>query len=354
MAVPALQKDEAARLERVQTLLSQCPKMGARPYAADLPTAVRQLVVAEIVDAYRVHCGQAAPKVGSPALHAFKNFYEGPRKVAGANRFYERYTQEWAHLYKLGIEAYLAVPERLADLEATLQNATAPASEAVLSGMMKRVVKLSTSEPVILSQEQRSRLYACGVVPTESTKQQIILGMKWLVEQGYSPVPVALRETPGGAHRYAQKQPPCDDRNNRFRGAYILTGIYPGRTDCTTRHEASHSIYHQIENTSPATMKEIKNLYARAMLADAGLIFNDEYYMGHFIHAGHPMHNDNEFFAGAAHAYSHHADRLVSYIRDPRTSGATKSYAISTWQLLRDQVFNGRVFTANQIDPFPK
>lgn len=317
-----------------------CLPMPFRPRAFDIPTAARQLVVAELVDAYRNQC--ELDLKGDLKLDPFKDFYESdlkPRNIS--NRFYHHYLMEWRDLKRLGPLEYKGTGERIADFaQAVALGRKSASAQEMVKVLTPRKSAVPYEKMVTLRANPGVKLYVCGAFdPTPATVALVTEGVQWMVDQGYTPTPIALRQQPGGAHRDAHARPPCGVQKWRFSGMYALVGIYPERTPCTIRHEVSHSIYHQLEKSDPDVIKKVKEIYKQAMAADVGLIFNDEYYMDVFPHAGHPMHNDGEFFAGAAHAYTHHAKRLDDHIKDDRTPEAVRKYALAMVQLLRERVF---------------
>jgi hypothetical protein len=327
----------AQRLGWVRQLRKEYTPMPYRPYAPDPQVAARQLVVAELI--------------ASIKFKPFKDFYKGPTREA--NRFYQFYQREWKDLRRLGAERYLSTPERLADyVQGIGHGGEFPNTFQMSQWMSPRSDRRPHRESLQISSEKSIQLFICGAFdPTAMAREVVAEELRWVMAQGYQITDVALRTTPGGAHRDGTKRPPCDEKAFMLSGMYIFIGLFPKRTPCTIRHEVLHSVYHQLLEKRPEVITRLRQIYADAMKADMGLIFNDEYFMDVFLHAGHPMHNDNEFFASAAHAYSHHADRLVQYIQDPQTTPATRAYAITMWCYLRDDVFHGKIFTQDGKDP---
>lgn len=334
------------RLALVRRLQKECTPRPYRPYAPDPLVAARQLVVSEVID------GQRCAYQTSVKVKPFTDFYEGP--TPEANRFFKLYRQEWRAMRRLGVSKYLATPERLSDyVQGIAHGGEGPASSEMAQWMTARFYSGPHRELLPITSEKKIPLFICEAFdPTPHARDQIAGELRWLLEQGYEVPPVVLRTLPGGAHRDGSRRPPCDHQAFAFFGMYVFIGLFPKRTPCTIRHEVMHSVYRQLEKKHPEIIAKLRAIYAEAMRADMGLIFNDEYFMDVFLHAGHPMHNDNEFFASAAHAYTHHADRLVQYINDPRTTTATRAYATAMWRLLRDDVFHGKVFTQSGQHPF--
>lgn len=342
--IPAMTPKD--RLGLVRHLRKECTPLPYRPYAPDPRVAARQLVVAELIDGQRCEY-QTIVKV-----KPLTDFYEGPTREA--NRFYQLYRSEWRKLRHAGAEKYLASPDRLADYVLGIgRGGDAPTFDQMAQWMTPKLYRGPHRETLQVAPDRSIRLFICEAFDlTAMVRELIAEELRWVLTQGYQITDVALRSAPGGAHRDGAKRPPCDEKSFALSGMYVFIGVFPGRTPCTIRHEILHSVYHQLQEKKPASIERLRNIYADAMKADTGLIFNDEFYMDVFLHAGHPMHNDNEFFAGAAHAFSHHGDRLAQHIQDPRTTPETRAYATAMWRFLRDDVFHGKVFTQDGQDPF--
>lgn len=330
----------------VRQLRTECTPMPYRPYAPDPHVAARQLVVAELIDGQRCSY-QTVAKV-----KPLTDFYEGP--TPKANRFYQLYQGEWKKLRSQGAERYLASPDRLADYILGIgRGGDSPTFDQMAQWMTPKLYWGPHKETLQVSSDRSIRLFICEAFdPTAMVRELIAEELQWVLAQGYQITDVALRSAPGGAHRDGTQRPPCNEKAFALSGTYVFIGLFPKRTPCTIRHEILHSVYHQLLEKKPAVIEKLRKIYADAMKADTGLIFNDEFYMDVFLHAGHPMHNDSEFFAGAAHAFSHHGDRLVQHIRDPLTAPETRAYATAMWRLLRGDVFHGKVFTRDGQDPF--
>jgi hypothetical protein len=145
---------------------------------------------------------------------------------------------------------------------------------------------------------------------------------------------VAITDTPGGYHYYNEKL--CG--RYKVKGHSVRIGLISERAPCTARHELSHVVFADLPKP---VRRKITQLYKQAMASDdKGLIFNDEYYMFKFLHAGHPMQNESEFFAGAMHAYTQHRDELMKNINAQTTPKTVKDYALATIEVLGNIIPN--------------
>lgn len=307
--------DREGLLYVVQT---QYATQSFRPYTPHVTQAILQLVANEFV--------------ATPEERNWQPFYKS-RDKAG-NGFLQRYQQIWKAAAEVGEDRYFAQPDMLTYV---LQTVTRPKTEippvrgaALLALPPTQTMMERRSVPIVVG-GQSVAVYICGnCEPTDAGRTMLTEGLKWVQDVGYQlPAAVEVRDAPGGYHYFNGKM--CE----KFPvvGSAVKVGLVPERAACTARHELSHVIYAQ---QGPAMRQDVKALYERAMRADYGLIFNDEHYMvdRRFLHAGHPMQNASEFFAGALHAYSQHPDELMENINAPTTPQAVKDYARATLKLL--------------------
>lgn len=284
-----------------------------RPYSPDVNQAIRQLVANEFV--------------ATPKERKWEKFYRSTTDD-GCN-FLRRYQKIWK-------ETDFSQPEMLTYVLQTVVRSKAEAAPMLGAALLRlphQPEGARKSTPLTVG-DKSVDVYICGdYEPTDAGRQLLVAGLKWVQDVGYQlPVAVEVRDTPGGYHYYNDKL--C--KQFPVEGSAVKVGLIPQRAHCTARHELSHVIYAQQSNV---VRQKVKALYEQAMRADYGLIFNDEHYMVDykFLHAGHPMQNDSEFFAGALHAYSQHQDELMKNINAPTTPKAVKAYAMDTLKVL-DQV----------------
>lgn len=302
--------DRASVLANIQTHYTT---QSFRPYTPNVEQAIQQLVANEFV--------------ATPQERNWGRFYKST-DPNGCD-FLRRYQKIWK-------EANFSQPEMLTYVLQTVVRSKADAAPMAGAALLmfphqpegaRKSISLTVGSKSV-------DMYICGdYEPTESGRTLLVAALQWVLDSGYQlPAAVEVRDTPGGYHYYNDKM--C--KKFPVEGSAIKVGLVPQRAHCTARHELSHVIYAQQSN---AMREKVKALYAQAMRADYGLIFNDEYYMidQKFLHAGHPMQNDSEFFAGALHAYSQHRDELMTNINAPTTPKAVKAYALGTIRVL-DQV----------------
>jgi hypothetical protein len=296
-------------------ILTHYTAQSFRPYTPNVDQAIRQLVANEFV--------------ATPQERNWGKFYKSTDSN-GCN-FLRRYQKIWA-------ESDFSEPEMLTYVLQTVVRSkaeAAPLQGAALLMLPHQPEGPRKATPLTVGAKSVD-VYICGdYEPTAAGRNVLIEGLKWVLDAGYQlPAAVEVRDTPGGYHYYNDKM--C--KKFPVEGSAIKVGLIPQRAPCTARHELSHVIYAQ---QSSAVRQKVKSVFAQAMRADYGLIFNDEYYMVDykFLHAGHPMENDSEFFAGALHAYSQHRDKLMVNINAATTPTAVKAYALGTIQLL-DQVLH--------------
>lgn len=317
--------------ERVGILARAVSDYGHEPYrryTADMGEAVRQLVANEYV----------APK----AEQRWQTFFMSQK--ASANFFHHHYLDMWKQVDAVGEMSFFSDPRMLTYVLQTVSTAKNPAS-----------LLRSTSDKAISRQEDlpipglgKIPIYICGAMEMlPGAAATIVDELRWMHIQGYRwPGAIMVKADPGGSRQTDRE--PCVGLP-KIKGSHLRIGAVAERMPCTLRHEDMHEVRAQL----PAhVLKRVDKIYDRAMVVDAGLIFNDEYYMKKFLHAGHPMQNANEFFAGAAHAFTHHADEMVALIQSPDTPKSVRTYAIAMWRLLRDDVFHNKVFTQGGTDPF--
>lgn len=299
-----------------------------RRYTPDLETAARQLVANEYV--------------ASPADQRWKSFFVSQNN--NANRFNRYYQAIWASVDAAGETAIFSEPRMLTYVLQTVSQSEGPASLLRPTAMDPTPRREDLRVPGI----GKIPIFVCGVLAMlPGASSAIIDELRWMHTQAYRwPGAIVVKREPGGSRQTDRE--PCPGLP-KWTGSHLRIGAVAERMPCTLRHEDMHEVRAQL---SAKVLKKVEGIYDQAMAADAGLIFNDEFYMKKFLHAGHPMHNSNEFFASAAHAFTHHADDVVALIRDPSTPQPVRAYATAMWRLLRDAVFHGKVFTQDGQDPF--
>lgn len=306
--------DRASVLANIQTHYTT---QHFRPYTPNSEQAIRQLVANEFV--------------ATPREQNWVKFYKSTDP--NGSSFLRRYQKIWA-------ESDFSEPEMLTYVLQTVVRSKAekaPLQGAALLALPHQPEGARKSHALSVSGKAVD-MYICGdYEPTDAGRTLLVAALQWVLDSGYQlPEAVEVRDTPGGYHYYNDKL--C--KQFPVEGSAIKVGLVPQRAQCTARHELSHVIYAQ---QSRAVRDKVKALFAQAMRADYGLIFNDEYYMvdRKFLHAGHPMENDSEFFAGAMHAYSQHRDELMSNITASTTPKAVKAYALGTIKVL-DQILRAK------------
>lgn len=317
--------------ERVRLLAHAVRDFGHEPYrrySPDMGDAVRQLVANEYVS--------------PPNEQQWETFFVSQN--AKANLFNQYYQDVWNQAFAIGPEQFFSDPRMLAYVLQTLSTAEKPAS------LLK-----PTADKSILRQEDlpipglgEIPIYICSAMELlPGARSAIVAELSWMRAQGYRwPGAIMVKSDPGGSRQTDRE--PCAGLP-KLKGSHLRIGAVAERMPCTLRHEDMHEVRAQL----PAqVLLNVNKIYDQAMAADAGLIFNDEFYMKKFLHAGHPMQNSNEFFASAAHAFTHHADEMAALIQSPDTPQAVRTYATAMWHLLRDEVFHNKVFTRGETDPF--
>lgn len=271
-----------------------------------------------------------------------KTFYSS--QSAAGNLFHLQYLDVWQHADAVGAQAFFSEPRLLTYV---LQTVTPPNK---ITSLLKAVSALggARQEKLVIPGVGKIPVFVCGAMAMLPSSTSVIVDeMRWMSAQNYA-LPGAIMVKPEAGGSRQTNREPCAGLPV-FKGSHLRVGAVGDRMACTLRHEDMHEVRARLPDH---VLQRVEGIYGEAMLADFGLIFNDEFYMKKFLHAGHPMQNSNEFFASAAHAFTHHADALVILIQSPDTPKAVRSYASAMWHLLRDDVFHGKVFTANGKDLF--
>jgi hypothetical protein len=302
-----------------------------RPYTPNVDQAIHQLVANEFM--------------ASPAEQKkWTNFYAGAslRKrfpdryhpaVTVEQTFAERYQEVWRWAQTEGTTRFFSQPDMLTYVAQTVRYAKT--DPVPIQGSLMLVTPASTTAfprgGTLKLGAESVAFYSCGNFVANLEGNQILTDeLGWVSRQSYKlPAAVALTDTPGGYHYYNGML--CD--TVKVLGHSIRAGLIYERFPCTLRHELSHVIYAQLD---PAARQKIEELYLLAMTADFGLLFNDEYYMKDrkFLHAGHPMKNPSEFFAGALHAVSQHRSEVMQNMNRPDTPEAVRAYAYPMMDLI--------------------
>ncbi len=282
-------------------------------YFPDIDHAVRQLMANEFVSGKSFE----------------SEFYQHKRHP---NDFGEKYESLWLRA-TYHRASFFSQPEMLAYVLQTVVRSNAEAAP------IEKVSELFHHDATFPSRISRWGnigkldiwLYTCNYFEVLPAGMDVLQeGLEWLIQLGYQPpVAVEAEEYPGGYHYYDHNM--CGDSQFPMKGHSVRIGMIPNRAPCTMRHELSHVILAQLDKPM---RHQVETLYQHAMKADFGLIFDDEFYMHKYLHAGHPMLNDSEFFAGAMHAYTHHREELMANINAPTTPKAVKAYALATIKVL--------------------
>lgn len=304
------------------------PHTPYRRYTPNLDAAVLQLVANEYV----------AP----PGERRWQTFYSSPH--AAGNLFHLQYMDVWQHVDAVGAQTFFAEPRMLTYVLQTVS----PPNKIV--SLLKAVSSIAAvrHEKLVIPGVGKISVFVCGAMAMLPGSTSVIVDeMRWMSAQHYAlPGAIMVKPEPGGSRQTNRE--PCADLPI-FKGSHLRVGAVGDRMSCTLRHENMHEVRARLPEH---VLHRVEEIYGEAMVADFGLIFNDEYYMKKFLHAGHPMQNSNEFFASAAHAFTHHADAVAMLTQDPATPENVRAYAIPMWRFLRDDIFHGKVFTQNGQDPF--
>lgn len=308
----------AERLALLHEALGRGITQTYRTYSPDTEAAIYQLVANEFI--------------ATPQERCWEKFFTSTHPQA--SRFNTMYQEVWKRVAHYGEATSFSSPTMLTYV---LQTIVARRGDpiAVPTPILRPLAQCRTPQFEILHVVQHGSmpLFICGGFELLPEARKIIADeLSQMTAWGYRwPGAISLRESPGGVRR--TNKAPCKTMS-RWPGSHLQIGVVPTRMPCTLRHELMHEVRAQL---SKETLDRVEKLYDQAMRADFGLIFNDEYYMHRYLHAGHPMQDSNEFFASAAHAYSHHPVALLETIHG--APPPVQAYAQAMVQLLKNKVF---------------
>jgi hypothetical protein len=120
--------------------------------------------------------------------------------------------------------------------------------------------------------------------------------------------------------------------------------------DHIVAHEMSHLLYGQWVRNDQALTEQFRQLFAIALGENRFELADDSNYLPVYDFIGHPFDDPGELFASFGAAYLTKPEQLSAFINDHSTPELTKRLGIALWCLLRERIFQGRVFSYS--DPF--
>ncbi|MDL1873141.1 hypothetical protein FBR05_13225 [Deltaproteobacteria bacterium PRO3] len=163
----------------------------------------------------------------------------------------------------------------------------------------------------------------------------------------YPATPVRFARWTGRASEYCSQNP----KNKACGELHSLllhpADIYPGYLP-TLVHEMGHAVHSSRFKGNSSWSRVFEALLPGK---NYEIIDDSNYIPCSPDSPGHPYSNEGEAFASAFFSYYLGADTFRNYLESPSTPEIMKAAGALAWTFMRDQVFNGKVFTKDGKDP---